>query len=468
MHANRIFQGTKRYELRRKLPFDSFERVYLYQSGGKGIVGCFDVGEVLVKPVEELWQTVGELAASEKRFRTYFEGRLIGFAVEVKNPIRFNTPLFPTELRKQLPAFTAPMSFLTLQKGSKLYEILDQHRAKETNTKEVTLRQISKGHSREYTKLVTEVISSKYDEITAGFARAALRSHRLGYDPNGIFTLRKEVLEIVAGSGTHIGYTTLTYKIGGSVKTGPTILLPRYRGKGYGAATRRAIERHASANGIRKLYCTCPDNDENVLSYLLRSGYRVEAHLPAQYRVSNGELVLGSLLKPADTPASVLLRKESVACTVTDAEGLNRVMLADFISQQLNYAGFPVGDAGAKAMAAAAISKDKKSYEDKPLQVFCLMDKRACHGLLVLIPKRGGAVKAICACSTSDPESIRSLLARGERQARDQARRKIYILQPQNDPVLTEILRGAGYRAEGNLREPYVAGLDCLVLAKLL
>src|SRR5207247_3302893 len=110
-----------------------------------------------------------------------------------------------------------------------------------------------------YVKLVTREIAPKYDDISKQFAVNILRSERLGYDPNGILTVRKEVMAIENPNNVLIGFTTFTHKLGGSVKTGPTVLLPGKRKRGWGSAARRAITKKATLDGIRKLYCTCPD-----------------------------------------------------------------------------------------------------------------------------------------------------------------------------------------------------------------
>src|SRR5581483_9144192 len=99
MHAERIFQGTKTFELRKTLPQGDIRRVYLYESGGRGVVGCFDVAEVILKPIPELWETVGDQAASEARFTSYFAGRLVGFAIRISNPQKFSDPISLTKLR---------------------------------------------------------------------------------------------------------------------------------------------------------------------------------------------------------------------------------------------------------------------------------------------------------------------------------------------------------------------------------
>ena len=48
-HVERIFNGSKKYELRKQLPRDGFKRVFLYESGGTGLVGYFDATAMLTQ-----------------------------------------------------------------------------------------------------------------------------------------------------------------------------------------------------------------------------------------------------------------------------------------------------------------------------------------------------------------------------------------------------------------------------------
>ena len=91
-HAERIFQGAKHYELRKVLPTFSFRRVFLYETGGHGVVGCFDVGAIIKKDIDELWDIVGNAATTRERFYEYFKKIKSGYAVEIRNPLRFPVP----------------------------------------------------------------------------------------------------------------------------------------------------------------------------------------------------------------------------------------------------------------------------------------------------------------------------------------------------------------------------------------
>src|SRR5882724_10834314 len=88
-HAARIYNGTKRFELRKILPRASFNHVFLYENGSVGITGSFEVGQILHMCIQDLWKAVGFEATSKERFFTYFRDYQKGYAIEVRNPVRF-------------------------------------------------------------------------------------------------------------------------------------------------------------------------------------------------------------------------------------------------------------------------------------------------------------------------------------------------------------------------------------------
>lgn len=135
IHAERIFTKQKLYELRKVLPKDPFQKVFLYQTGGKGLVGAFDVDKVLKDNIVDLWETVGEDATSEDRFFAYFGERQEGCAIKVKNPRRFRESVSKEVLSKELHKFTAPQSFLIIRPDTKNHEILSGIYQKELKKK---------------------------------------------------------------------------------------------------------------------------------------------------------------------------------------------------------------------------------------------------------------------------------------------------------------------------------------------
>lgn len=468
-HAQRIFEGAKRYELRKVLPSTPFRRVFLYETGGSGIVGSFDVGKIIRKPIDELWATVGDAATSRERFYSYFASVPIGTAIEARNPVKFRNPVTTTELNGDY-LLQPPQSFIILEPGQPLYTILEEQRRAtlESVTPVVTLAPIKRQQRETYRRLVVRHIGANYADIDDTFPDSNLRIHDLGYDPAGFFTTGKEVLAINDSRRNCIGFTTLTYKSGGCLKTGPTILFPQYRRKGLGLATRNAIEVRARGSGVRKLYCTCPDVNLDTVRYLMSSGMRVEAHLERHYAVTHNELVFGKLLyfdgtavpgrpiqsqrKGEIVPAKVFRRPQLIRDFRSMFENTWRAVSVDF----------------ARKLITQAVDLETAKQHEKPKRLVCLGSEGKCIAAAVLLPKRGGAVKGILLRSTNHTSSISKLLEAALTMAVGLRGRKVYFLHPVMDSTALGMLHRAGFHAEGVLRAPYVAGQDVMVMSRFL
>lgn len=135
IHAERIFSGLKTFELRKVLPKFQVDKVFLYQTGGKGLVGAFDVVNILRDSPENLWDYVGENATTEKRFYDYFQNRTEACALEITNPIKFLTNLDKNFLKAHEEKFTAPQSYLIATPTSKLHKLLSDFYTKELKKK---------------------------------------------------------------------------------------------------------------------------------------------------------------------------------------------------------------------------------------------------------------------------------------------------------------------------------------------
>lgn len=110
--AERIFDGTKRFEFRRSVFRDKSVRtvvVYVTRPVGK-IVGEFDIGGILTEAPDALWNmTHSHAGISREFFDSYFEGRVSANAIEVAEVRRFATPLEPSVM---IENFTPPQSYM--------------------------------------------------------------------------------------------------------------------------------------------------------------------------------------------------------------------------------------------------------------------------------------------------------------------------------------------------------------------
>jgi predicted transcriptional regulator len=468
VHAQRIFNGVKHFELRKTLPKNGFRRIYLYESGGVGVVGCFDTTTILRMPIRKLWLAVGDNATPKERFFNYFGSRSVGCAIPVKNPVKFPHPVVVTDIKKADPGFSIPINCRSLRRGTRLFRLLDTARRKSLKSRIARLRRIRRSEHAKYVKLVTQEIAPKYDEITEDFAINNLRSERLGYDPNGILTVRKEVVAIENPNGALVGFTTLTHKLGGSVKTGPTVLLPGKRKRGWGSAARRAIAEKASTEGIRKLYCTCPDWDLPVVNYLLRAGYKIEAHLARHYTKRNGELVFGLQLSNHTRPTGTDdFARQQIAAAPADLAKFRKTEIVRAFRTLFSMTWSKVNTATASKIIGGYFRKPKRvGYEDKPITVVGVAAKKKIIGLVLLIPKRGGAVKALLLSRTANHDALHHLIKLAEERVKFGQRRKLYFIHPIADTNIISSFVRHGYVAEGVLRSPYREGQDAAVYAR--
>lgn len=94
--ANKIFDGNKKFEFRRSI-FKNKEvsKVIVYASSPVSkVIGEFEIGEVLFKDLNSLWQETKEYSGiTEKYFYDYFIGKENGFALEVKRVKKYKKEL---------------------------------------------------------------------------------------------------------------------------------------------------------------------------------------------------------------------------------------------------------------------------------------------------------------------------------------------------------------------------------------
>lgn len=465
IHAERIFSGEKLFELRKLLPRTLFHCVFLYETGGGGIIGYFECGEPICLPVDELWKKVGPSATPRERFFKYFSACESGWAIPVIRSRRFRKCIPLSTLRRE-HGFRPPMSYRLVESDSKLYDMLQTQREAADKERTVELKPITRADHEMFIALVTEEIAPKYYDISEAFARAILRTHRLGKDPNGIFTIAKKIYAVRTEARKRIGFTTLTFKVGGCLKTGPTILLKRFRRQGYGLAVRKAIQQLAKNYGIRKLYCTCPDNDPPLLQHLIGAGFMVEAHLRAHYSSTHGEIVLGNAicLSPGVPPFEILRPSTGVEPKVLEvicpleAAKLLRGTLAQFW-------GLTSDMIAERIVGGSKVAKTE--YEEKPSRVIFFGSRESIAGIAILVPKRGGSLKVLW-FPLGPPCCFGSMIDQIGIIAREWCKRKVYFIHPVEDLAAINSLRQRMYRVEGLLQEPYCAGRDGLLLAKFL
>lgn len=316
--------------------------------------------------------------------------------------------------------------------------------------------------------MTTTTYQMNYGDVDASMAEHILDSHAVGADRIGYMTLRKEVFTVLH-SGQPVGFTTLTWKRGGSVKTGPTILSPDCRGKGIGPLLQLEIQRHVATVGGRKTYGTVSDSNERAQRYMLKAGYEVETRLKDHYYPGKNELIFGRLLT----------RSQGNTSAKTNSDGIEfsrgQLVLAGR-SELLRYSTSLIAlfdrhlvtaDTVLTSNLASAVDKNIRHFSTKPKRVVMILDGHSLKGALVVAPKRGGAVK-VNLLGNLECETILQAIALVLPELTAAGFRKLSIFLPFPPASLSQGLAADGWILEGYLREPYKTGIDVGILSKFL
>jgi predicted transcriptional regulator len=93
-YADRIFDGTKRYEFRKTIFKENVNRVVVYASAPVGkVIGEFTIEHILCDQLDNLWKRTRSYAGiSEEFFYSYFADRSSGYAIKIGDAWRYNVP----------------------------------------------------------------------------------------------------------------------------------------------------------------------------------------------------------------------------------------------------------------------------------------------------------------------------------------------------------------------------------------
>lgn len=474
-HVDRIFSGEKKFELRKVLPKKEFSKIYFYQTEGGGVVGSSAVVRVIEGSPQKIWQAVGEMATTKERLLKYFNGRKLGYAIQLDNPQRFSAPIWPTALREYLQRFTVPQSYLLLEPDHPLAIGLASAEIDQQN-RSLQLRPIVSNEIETFKSLIRTEIASRYAEIGEDFAENILNINNLGSDPNGFLTIGKEVLAIENKNNELVGFTVLTYKRGRSVKSGPTILLENYRNHGLGKVVRQIIEDRVINHGASKIYCTCPANTSPILSLLLSCNYRIEGHLKNQYSDTTDELVLGKELRETQIFHGLPKRILSNPGHVSNHEDSTGKDLSAEAAELLPYAGIQIPIKTISKILKNSLHKNRQpftksfqaTYPLKPRQIIFVWSANKLIGISIISLKRGGSARAILAIKSTHTPTIDKLINAIIDACNAAYRKKIYIIHPVEDIIIAQRLRLTGFVIEGILRSPYFGGQDSAIYSHWL
>jgi len=94
--ANKIFDGTKKFEFRRLLfKNKKVKNVVVYASAPiSKVIGEFEIDTIFHQDLTSLWDRTSKFSGiSEDYYLKYFNGKENGYAIQVKNPKKYKNEL---------------------------------------------------------------------------------------------------------------------------------------------------------------------------------------------------------------------------------------------------------------------------------------------------------------------------------------------------------------------------------------
>lgn len=108
--ATRIFEGLKKYEFRRAIfRRTDIEKVIVYASAPiSKIIGEFEIEKIIYDELPNLWNMTKKYAGiTEDYFYDYFGDKEKGYAIKVRNYLKYDAPISLQETYQ----ITPPQSF---------------------------------------------------------------------------------------------------------------------------------------------------------------------------------------------------------------------------------------------------------------------------------------------------------------------------------------------------------------------
>lgn len=467
-HAERIFDQTKVYELRKAIPAKPFNVVFLYESNIGVIKGFFLPKKVLTAPVERLWDIVGKAVTTRERFDKYFINQELGYAIEIETALRLditiNLKIIPTSTGSKLyisPNFVYVHDHLTKEFLYHFYRrsFLPLH-------EKVSLELAQYNDYEIFKEFIMKTVDKTYEDVGEDYAVQLWNSHQSGSEENGFMSLAKEIYR-VKSLERHIGYAVLTFKRGGSLKSGPVFLFEEFQNQGYGKKMREAIEDIALSKGVRKIYCTVATNNRPGVSYLLSSSYKIEAHLTNHYRKRGDELVFGKILYYPNanllSPTFVSSVPNYKALILRRAEGSENELV--FYNQIMaKHYGFNSDSAWYSRLLLSPVEAFPLSYQFKPRRVYILENvDNTIYGIFICALKRSNMVKVFPLLTINDVKMLKYAIR--EIEVTGTFRKITFFVSPFYE-ALYEVLKQQDYLVEGILRGPYSPRNDLMILSK--
>ena len=468
-HAKQIYAGEKRAELRKS--FGSAIRIiFMYETAPvSAVTGAFLVGRLENLPVGELLDLVGEYGVPSERARAYYGKRNTGWVITVRSAVKFKREIPLSKLQSINHQFAPPQSFAYVSLGDSTGQTLHDALLASMESR-LAVRPIAHGNKERFAQEIRETVRRSYDDIDEDFIGQVV-DPEIGVDA-AFSTLRKHIVEVRLGDQV-IGFSALTEKAHGSWKTGPTILLPDFRGLMLGGVLRRKIEMFCKSRGAVAVYCTCASNSAPVVAYLLNSGMQIQARLRRHLGADRDELVFAKRfgrLKPTSCRRRVVHAPWSGKLKLVRVSSTSRLLTpaTKFMSKEMARWYFRPQHAFGGAVKSGLENAESGStrYSSKNKELYCLHGRGgAVFGAILATVKRSRMVKLNVFWTALDTVSMRRLLAAVLRRAR--TARRIYLTVPADEGKALDVLLGRGFQIEGVLTNPFETGVDHLCLGWL-
>jgi predicted transcriptional regulator len=112
--AEKIFEGSKRVELRKSRPKVQIgDCVIIYVTNPvKAVRGVFRVKGLIESKPEDLWISHREILGIDlKSFKDYYQGSVLSIGIEIEEVIEFKKEVSLETIRKFIPKFTPPQTY---------------------------------------------------------------------------------------------------------------------------------------------------------------------------------------------------------------------------------------------------------------------------------------------------------------------------------------------------------------------
>lgn len=124
-YANQIFEGTKKYEYRRKSIGEKNcnKKIYVYSSEkDKAIIGYIIVDKIIEGNADYVLKNTDNENNSD--LLAYFEENDKCYALQIKSTCKFKTPIYLNEIKSEDKNFVVPQFYRYIKENEYIYKKL--------------------------------------------------------------------------------------------------------------------------------------------------------------------------------------------------------------------------------------------------------------------------------------------------------------------------------------------------------